>query len=228
MRKRGDALWPISLALCRKRAVSGKTVGAGGDRVRPHGWRNRDVKIADLDISQATSFHWMQRRHANATQPEIRVEGYQRLEKAANDAEHFDVMVLDGAPHATTETLRIARVANLGHHPDRHSTGRPGTTVRLAHEATKGWRRFETDGAGAETSTGDSEAETNEARAYIREAGYQVADGSLPERIAYRRASDLGNAVSETPFPSLNERARALFSSLIAPLQAQQPKENAA
>ncbi len=78
------------------------------------------------------------------------------------------------------------------------------------------------------TRTGDSEAETNEARSYIREAGYQVADGSLPERTAYRRASDLGNSVSETPFPSLNERARALFGSLIAPLQAQQPKENAA
>jgi len=59
-----------------------------------------DVKIADLDISQATSFHWMQRRHANATQPEIRVEGYQRLEKATNDAEHFDVIV----PPSISET----------------------------------------------------------------------------------------------------------------------------
>ena len=118
-----------------------------------------DVKIADLDISQATSFHWMQRRHANATQPEIRVEGYQRLEKATNDAEHFDVMVLDGAPHATTETLRIARVANLviiptGTHPDRHSTGRPGTICAARARATQGWRRSETDGAGADSNRG--------------------------------------------------------------------------
>lgn len=186
-----------------------------------------DVKIADLDISQATSFHWMQRRHASATQPEIRVEGYQRLEKATSDAAQFDVMVLDGAPHATADTLRIARVENLVIIPTGTALDDLEPSVRLAHELRK---------VGVDpkrmvlvlTRTGDSEAETNEARTYIREAGYQVADGSLPERVAYRRASDLGNAVSETPFPTLNERARALFSSLIAPLQAQQPKENAA
>ncbi len=68
-----------------------------------------DVKIADLDVSQATSFHWMQRRHAAQTAPEIRVEGYQRVEKAIAEADHFDVMVLDGAPHATADTHRVAR-----------------------------------------------------------------------------------------------------------------------
>src|SRR5215218_7602082 len=159
-----------------------------------------DVKIADLDISQATSFHWMQRRHASATQPEIRVEGYQRLEKATNDAEHFDVMVLDGAPHATADTLRIARVANLVIIPTGTALDDLEPSVRLAHELRK---------VGVDprrmvlvlTRTGDSEAETNEARTYIREAGYQVADGSLPATTSRCRAATARSRVSPTNQP---------------------------
>lgn len=186
-----------------------------------------DVKIADLDVSQATSFHWMQRRHQNGTKPEIRVEGYQRLEKATSDAEHFDVMVVDGAPHATSETLRIAKVANLVVIPSGTALDDLVPTVKLAHELRKA-------GIPAErimfclTRTSDSEAETAEARTYLTEAGYQVAGGSLPERVAYRRASDVGLAATETAFPSLNERARALFNDIVVPLQSNKAMEHAA
>lgn len=188
-----------------------------------------DVKIADLDVSQSTSFQWMQRRHSAGTTPEIRVEGYQRLEKAIGEAEHFEVMVIDGAPHATADTHRIAKAAQLVIIPTGAALDDLQPSVRLAHELKK---------AGvptpriifALTRTGDSEAETNEARTYLGVAGYQVAAGSLPERVAYRRASDVGLSAAETGFPSLNERARALFSSLILPLQSHQQgtKENAA
>jgi chromosome partitioning protein len=186
-----------------------------------------DVKIADLDVSQATSFHWMQRRHSAQATPEIRVEGYQRVEKAIAEADHFDVMVLDGAPHATADTHRVAKAAQLVVIPTGSALDDLEPSVRLAHELRK---------AGVQTSnvifaltrTGDSEAETAEAREYIAKAGYSVAGGSLPERVAYRRASDLGFSVSETGFPTLNERARALFASLIAPLQSQQSNERAA
>jgi chromosome partitioning protein len=37
---------------------------------------------------------------------------------------------------------------------------------------------------------GDSELEIIEAENYIMEAGYQVLPGAIPEKIAYRRASD--------------------------------------
>lgn len=186
-----------------------------------------EVKIADLDVSQATSFHWMQRRHQNGTKPEVRVEGYQRLEKATAEAENFDVMILDGAPHATSDTLRIAKAANLIIIPSGTALDDLIPTVKLAHELRK-------SGVPASriifclTRTSDSEAETTEARTYLKDSGYQVAEGSMPERIAYRRASDLGLSATETGFASLNERARSLFSSLISPLQSEQPKENAA
>lgn len=183
-----------------------------------NGW---DVKIADLDVSQATSFHWMRRRHEAGATPEIRVESYQRVEKAIADADQFDVMVLDGAPHATAATHQVAKAAHLVVIPTGTALDDLDPAVRLAHE-------LKAAGVPKQkiifviTRTGESEAETNEARQYLSSPGYQVAPGSMPERTAYRRASDLGYAATETKFPSLNEAARTLFGHLIAPLEQQQ------
>src|SRR5450755_482124 len=58
-------------------------------------------------------------------------------------------------------------------------------------------------------------AEVNEAQIYITDAGYRVLPGSIPEKIAYRRASDEGRALTETRFPTLNARADRLAQSII-------------
>jgi hypothetical protein len=44
---------------------------------------------------------------------------------------------------------------------------------------------------------------------------YRVLSGSIPEKIAYRRASDSGLALTETGFPSLNDRADPLAQSVV-------------
>jgi chromosome partitioning protein len=46
-------------------------------------------------------------------------------------------MVLDGAPHATADTLRIARVANLVIIPTGTALDDLEPSVRLAHELRK-------------------------------------------------------------------------------------------
>ena len=62
---------------------------------------------------------------------------------------------------------------------------------------------------------GASSTEIEEARNYLREAGYTVLKGELPEKAAYRRASDEGRTVTETHFTSLNRRAEALAQSVV-------------
>jgi chromosome partitioning protein len=62
---------------------------------------------------------------------------------------------------------------------------------------------------------GDRENEITEARRYIEKAGYTVLEGEIPERTAYRRASDDGRALSETSHPSLRLRAERLAQSII-------------
>lgn len=176
-----------------------------------------DVKIADLDVSQATSFHWMQRRHRHGMTPDIRVEGYQRVEKAIEDADTVHVMVLDGAPHATAQTLKIAQASHILVIPTGTALDDLEPAVALAREL----KANKVDPARIVfvlSRTGDSEAEVAEARDYLLKTGFRIADGCLPERTAYRRASDLGQAASETPHRSLNDKARSVFQSIIATL----------
>src|SRR2546422_11428554 len=54
-----------------------------------------EVKIADLDISQATSYHWRARRLQRAIEPDISIEQDGRGDQALKIAVHFYLLVLD-------------------------------------------------------------------------------------------------------------------------------------
>jgi hypothetical protein len=60
-----------------------------------------------------------------------------------------------------------------------------------------------------------SDREISEARHYMAEAEYKVLSGSIPEKFAYRRASDSGCALTETRFPSLHTRTDELARSIV-------------
>ena len=62
---------------------------------------------------------------------------------------------------------------------------------------------------------GESAIEIEEAREYLKRAGYYAPPGSLPEQTAYRRASDQGRALIETPFPTLKKRAEEVAQGII-------------
>ena len=59
------------------------------------GW---NVKVADLDINQSTSFTWLQRRLANGIEPVVAVETFGTVAHALRTADAYDLMVMDGAP----------------------------------------------------------------------------------------------------------------------------------
>lgn len=175
------------------------------------GW---NVKIADLDLSQSTSFNWQARRLSNGATPQVAVEQFASVADARKVAAHYDLIVFDGAPHATTATLEIARVSHFLILPTGLALDDLEPTIRLAHELVK-------NGIPAGKITlalcriGDSPAELDEAKAYVKRAGYSLLPGAIPDRTAYRRASDVGRTLTETPFPSLNQRAEELAQAVI-------------
>jgi len=190
-----------------------------------------DVKIADLDVAQGTSFQWMQRRAAGGFTPEIRVEAM-RLDKALKDAENFHVMVLDCAGYTSTDTARAAKASTLIIVPCGVGVDDLQPTVGVLRELQRA-------GVSSKrllvvlTGTQDSEAEIAEARTYITDAGFKVAPTTLSEKTLYRRGLDVGLALSEVKHKGLAERAQQLFADMIKPLEslAEEPvtnKENAA
>ena len=127
---------------------------------------------------------------------------------------HYDLLILDGPPHSTAGTLKIAAASLLTVLPTGLSLDDLEPSVLLAHELRK---RGVTPGniAFALSRVGDSETEIEEARSYVTQAGYRVLAGSLPEKTAYRRASDEGRSLTETRFPSLNRRSDELAQGIV-------------
>src|SRR5215472_15220723 len=69
-------------------------------------WR---VKIADLDISQGTSFQWRARRLQHQIDPDVPVEQFGRVDQALKIDGQYDLLIFDGAPHASQTTRAIAQ-----------------------------------------------------------------------------------------------------------------------
>lgn len=184
------------------------------------GW---NVKIADLDVSQSTSFNWHGRRLSNGVEPLVAVERFGSVEQALKVQGHYDLLVLDGAPHSTAATLRIAQACDIVVLPTGLSLDDLEPSVLLAHELVKkGIARAKI--AFALCRVGESEGEIGEAREYIENAGYTALDGAIPEKIAYRRAADEGRTLTETRFASLNDRGDRLAQSVIDLATASQKK----
>ena len=75
--------------------------------------------------------------------------------------------------------------------------------------------------------TTGSDRENQAARQYLVDAGYTVLDGDVPVSTAYGSASDIGKAITETSFRTLNSRAAALAQSVIDKMAELQERQNA-
>ena len=174
------------------------------------GWT---VKIADLDISQATSFRWRSRRLEHRIEPDIPVEQFARVDQALKFADQYDLFVIDGAPHATQATQAIAKACDLVIVPTGLAVDDLEPTVVLAHDLARHTQRNKI--AFALCRVGDSGAEIMEVRQYLSQTNYKVLDGELPDKTGYRRAFDEGRVATETRYPGLNRRAERLAQSIV-------------
>jgi chromosome partitioning protein len=173
-----------------------------------------NVKLADLDISQGTSFRWRGRRLENNIEPDVPVEQFGTVAKVLALADKYDLLVLDGAPHATKATQDIAKASHLNIIPTGLSRDDLDPAVILAHDLVKsGVPRNNI--VFALCKVGESPTEIDEARAFLRDAGYDILPGSIPEKTGYRRAADQGRALTETRFASLNHRAEELAQGIV-------------
>jgi len=102
--------------------------------VREYAHAGWDVKIADLDVSQGTSFDWHVRRLQQQLQPSVAVERFGTVEQALKARAHYDLLVMDGAPHSTTATLKIVEPSTLAVLPTGLSLEDLKPQVLLAHE----------------------------------------------------------------------------------------------
>ena len=171
------------------------------------------VKIADLDVQQGTSVNWYRRRLEAGVEPLFSVESFKTAAQALKLSSQFDYLIIDGPARASAATLEIARAATLIVQPTGSSVDDLEPAVLTFHELVR-------DGISRDIlvfalSRVGTDAEEAEARAYVKQAGYTVLDGSIQERPAYRQASNVGLSITETRYPQLNKRADVLIQAIV-------------
>lgn len=176
------------------------------------------VKLADMDVQQATTVNWHVRRLAAGLEPVGSVECYRTFAEAKAAAEHFDALVIDAAGRASTQSAEIAKEADLVIQPSAPGIDDLQPGVLLFHELIKlGVPRERLRFALTFVGT---HREEELGREYLAHAGYQTQDGSLEFRPSYRAALTGGRTITETTHKGVNERADRLLQSIFSTLQA--------
>lgn len=167
------------------------------------GWR---VKIADLDPAQGTATKWKARRDVAGLQPDVAVEKFRTVERAIKEADHFDLMILDGPAHAEKGGKVMAQASDLIIIPTGYSLDDMEPQIETAYE-------LEDSGIPSEKilfvfcRAKGSDSEDVAARSYLRKARLTVLDPVLPELASIRQGHAEGRAASEVPFPKVQEKA---------------------
>lgn len=175
------------------------------------GW---DVKIADLDVNQSTSYQWQKRRLSSGIEPVIAVEVFGSVSQALKQSDNYDLFVFDGAPHATRATLDIANASDVVIVPTGLSLDDMEPAVILANDLVK-------NGVPnnkilfAFCRIGESVKEFEEAKEYLSQTNYHVLNGFMQEKTAFRRASDQGRAATETQYKGPRNQADLLMQAII-------------
>jgi len=171
------------------------------------------VKIADLDLQQATCLNWARRRLEAGIMPMISVEPFKTSAQAIAAAESLDLMVIDAPARASEGTRKIAHSSDLVVQPANTSLDDLEPAVLLFHEMVKdGIPRSRLVFALTQVLT---DADEIAARRYIEGAGYIVLTGSIPSKSSYRDAMNVGRTLTETRYPALNQRADILLGDII-------------
>jgi chromosome partitioning protein len=202
---------PIVVSFISQKGGVGKsTLARALAAVAAHVFR---VRLADLDVKQATVTEWQKARASSPGHSGCEVVGYGSVEEALAATEGIDLVIFDAPAGASRQTLELAEVSDLVVQPTGPSADDLRPAVLLFHELVKAG--IPSERLHLAICRTMSDAEETAARGYLQSAGYAVLPGSIPERQMYRQAQNRGAAITETSVRSLNERATALMDGLV-------------
>jgi len=176
--------------------------------------RQSHAKIADLDLLQGTSMNWNMRRQRAERLPAIDVQTFGAVDQALRASAGFDLLVFDGAPHASTQTLQAAKAAHLVIIPTKTTLDDLTAALGLARELVAKGAADPARILFVLNQTTDSAAEVSEARQWLLQGGFPTAEAHIPLKTGYSRALDAGDALTEAKHPSLQGRATFLVGEI--------------
>jgi chromosome partitioning protein len=175
------------------------------------GW---DTQLADMDVQQQTANYWAADRDAEGVEPSVPSVIYRTPDTALRAAEAYELMVIDGAPHASKATKTISLASDLVIIPSGFSKADLRPALDLATELVyEGLDKNKI--AIALNGVTESGREMVETRSSIIKHGFICLSGSIPFKQSYLKAQNEGRALNETSHTGLNEKADKLAQSVI-------------
>lgn len=177
-----------------------------------------DVKIADLDINQSTSFTWLQRRLSNDITPTVAVEAFGSAGQALKQADNYDLFIVDGAPTASRATAEVSQASDLVVIPTGLALDDLEPSVLLANNLKKEGidpRRI----CFVFNRASGSLTEYQEAQDYLSDTPYFLIDGRIEDKPCYRQAMNEGRSIIEARFKQPREKADKVIQNIINRLE---------
>ena len=207
----------IVIACIGQKGGSGKSIIARA-LVAEATRKKRTAALADLDVGQHTSADWNAARVANKLEPALSVEIVDPDEehdlRVPELARKAAVVVLDAPGLSDDVTVRVATAADLIVIPAAPSTDDLRPAMRLCHELAQCGiaperiiivlNRIRTD------------AEEKFARGYLEGGKLGALKDALADQPIYRKAGNVGNAITEVSSEGPRENARAVAAVLLA------------
>jgi len=186
---------------------------------------NWDVHIGDLDTTQFTTFKWSERRDAIGVGPSISVSSYKASKGIVPHIKSHDLIIIDGTPYATQETLDIAKISDLIVIPtgvtidDIEPQVTLGKEIMIKAKVSIDKLLFVVMKV---PERGDKEAiSTIES---IKDWGFNCVPTWLPFKLSYGQAMDAGYGMTETRFSTLNNYAGEIISGVSEKILSDSPQ----
>lgn len=174
----------------------------------------KKTHMADLDSNQQTSAKWSERRDNAEIFPAVETGVYRRHDVALKAASHYQCLIVDTRPFVDISSLDIARQSNLIVIATGTSLDDLEPSLLLGHELVhKGIphnRQFYVVGKAPSHAEGRSAIQT------ITAWQFACASTFLTFKPGYSISLDAGYSVTETPWKTLNRRARNVINEICA------------
>ena len=184
------------------------------------------TRLADLDPQQASVVGWERTRAAGKTMPACEVVAYATIGDAVAASGDVELLIVDTPAGTNPATLEVARHSHLVVQPTGASADDLVPAILTFHELVKAGVPKDRLVMAIARVLSDGEVAT--VRAYVGEAGYEVLDGAICEKIAYREAQNRGQAITETKVAKLNSEADALMEALLYKIAGEVKRQKSA
>ncbi|EDR3010223.1 ParA family protein [Salmonella enterica subsp. enterica] len=172
----------------------------------------KKTHLADLDSSQQTSAKWAERRDNTGIFSSVETGVYRRHDVALKAASNYPCLIVDTRPFVDISSLDIARQSNLVVIATGTSLDdlEPSLLLgrELVHKGIPHNRLFYVVGKAPSQAEGRSAIQT------ISAWQFTCATSFIMFKPGYSIALDAGYSITETPWKTLNLRARNVISEI--------------